>query len=467
MQRVSVSLGPWSKSSWALSKRKGRTAASAAKGQSQGLATDARAGGDDVAQELWGIKPQSPGISSSGDQTSAVTEEALKVFVEARPRTPGPASPSSSCSSKASFFTTYSPDSDELPGAASEMSDAADGLECGWSRRQSHATAMDPAAPSSPAANTAVASPSSFGMLQELRMRAGGIDLFGEASTIFAGFDPKSKGGDICVPASDMPLAIAGLKRLIADQRAKKGKPEMWEFRASPYVQFGQTLDDLMLCFCMWARTEEDGGGVVNVSKAFRRLTAYAKFMHEHHDILTSTPLTAASCLPILKTWNAKAIHSTEGKGLVFFLDLATVDMGGLKETLRNFDVLLRVVVWLMHATMFDPEAQRHGLSLCYNLNCLDFVEAISLMPLHVVFKLEGLMIGAVPVKLQSFLFLDSPLWISSLLKGFGMLMSAKVRKRLVAVKKAWQAPAERFGADCIPKGFAQCGGGSTANTLY
>ena len=332
-----------------------------------------------------------------------------------------------------------------------------------------------------PTASATTSTPtSSLGMLQELRKNAGGVDVYGEASSIFAGFDPKSNNSDLLVPAESMSLAVASLKQLISDQRAKgakKGEGRMWDFAGSPYAQFGKTLDDLIECFCMWARTDDGDdkagsssqgvGGMINVSKAFRRLMAFAKILDEHHEILTSTPLTAAQCVPLLKEWNAKATQSTEGKGCICFIDLASVEMKAFKETLKNFDVLLRVVVWLMHAAMFDPQCQKHGLSLCYNVDGLGFVEALALMPMSVVFKLQGLMIGAAPVKIRTILILDSPMWISSILKAFAMIMSAKVRKRLVAVKKAWKAPAERFGADCIPKGFAQCGGECETNILY
>ena len=158
---------------------------------------------------------------------------------------------------------------------------------------------------------------------------------------------------------------------------------------------------------------------------------------HPRPEILTSTPLTAAQCVPILKKWNAKTTHSTEGKGCICFIDLASVEMKALKETLKNFDVVLGVVVWLMHVAMFDPQCQKHSLSLCYNVDGLGFVEALSLMPMSVVFKLEGLMIGAAPVKIRTILILDSPVWISSIIKAFAMLMSAKVRKRVITVEKA------------------------------
>eukprot|EP00325_Prymnesiales_sp_UTEX-LB-985_P026453 CAMPEP_0174741416 /NCGR_PEP_ID=MMETSP1094-20130205/76273_1 /TAXON_ID=156173 /ORGANISM="Chrysochromulina brevifilum, Strain UTEX LB 985" /LENGTH=55 /DNA_ID=CAMNT_0015945297 /DNA_START=55 /DNA_END=222 /DNA_ORIENTATION=- len=47
-----------------------------------------------------------------------------------------------------------------------------------------------------------------------------------------------------------------------------------------------------------------------------------------------------------------------------------------------------------------------------------------------------------------------------------GVLMSKKLRKRIIAFGKAWHEPGKRFGTEAVPRGFAQCGGTFDGNLL-
>ena len=83
----------------------------------------------------------------------------------------------------------------------------------------------------------------------------------------------------------------------------------------------------------------------------------------------------------------------------------------------------------------------------------------MTLVPMKLGAKLDRLTIGVLPVKMKLILCLDSPRWMSIMMKVFGVFMSRKMRSRLKIKKQEWAYVAECFGQACIPAGFGECGG--------
>jgi len=342
------------------------------------------------------------------------------------------------------------------------------------------ASSLGGAAPSSEGASSNIA------MLSDLK-KAGGANLFGEVASIFGNWDPKSKTGDVHHPEMDMDGAIARIKEMVKEvvssyklkAKGKGGKAEeMWRFSASPHAAFGKTLDDMYTAFLMWAREDVSSprpglsndlrsDGIINVTKAFRRLESYAKWMEEHRELLTTVPLNSDTVRTVIATWGCKVSYADDGMALVC-VDLPSVEWKSFRESFKNHETLMRAVTWLIHAAIYDANSQLNGMALLYNVNCIGFGEALSLMPISTVLKLESLTVGVVPVRVRSFVILDSPPWVSAILRVFSAMVSKKVRKRIVTLKKDWGVPAERFGVGAIPYSFGggRCGGTFKGNML-
>uniref|UniRef100_A0A7S0IL42 CRAL-TRIO domain-containing protein n=1 Tax=Calcidiscus leptoporus TaxID=127549 RepID=A0A7S0IL42_9EUKA len=195
---------------------------------------------------------------------------------------------------------------------------------------------------------------------------------------------------------------------------------------------------------------------MTNVSKAFRRLDAYASWMEDAAEELTQPPLTTEEVLPLVRAWALRTSHDSQGR-LVWWLDIAQMQLEAIAQ--MPISEQLRGFVWFAHAIMFDERAQRHGMAIVENLACVGFWAAVTMVPMKLSVKLDRLTIGILPVKMKLILMLDTPRWMSVMMRIFSMFMSKKMQKRMVMCKKEWHAVGERLGADCVPSGFGECGG--------
>lgn len=183
-------------------------------------------------------------------------------------------------------------------------------------------------------ANDAEEPTSTVGMIKGINSLEGGTHYMAESLKTFSMSDGKNKKGDVSVAATDMAGALVKLKEMVAaaQQAAPAGSKKnlMWNFRASPHVAMGKTLDDGFRSFLMWARTgipgeeEEDEGsaaGLINVSKAFRRLESYADWMcvispsthgplidsaHGCHDRIFCARMALLAGRTLQRTWSTR-----------------------------------------------------------------------------------------------------------------------------------------------------------------
>lgn len=214
----------------------------------------------------------------------------------------------------------------------------------------------------------------------------------------------------------------------------------------------------------MWARLgaqdddddEVGEAGTINVSKAFRRLEAYAAWMEDAAADLTSSPLTAASVGPALAAFPLSTSYDDKGR-LVWWVDMKAIDKKAVHAV--PVEELFRMFVWYSHAVMYDANAQSNGIVFVENIASMGFWASMTLVPMSLGAKLDRLTIGILPVKMKLILMLDCPTWISAIMKVFGVFMSKKMKQRMVYLKKEWGAPAEHFGAAAVPAGFAECNG--------
>ena len=316
------------------------------------------------------------------------------------------------------------------------------------------------------------------GMLKAIEKSSDGTNVLRETIQTMKMSDGKTVKGDVLLPIANIKgVALTELRKLVEAAKAsgKKGSAK-WEFRTSPHAQFGKSLDDTLIAFLAWARVgsddepdtpgENEGGDgqMTNVSKAFRRLEAYADWMESTGDDLVEPPLSGASVVEPLKVWTIQASYDATDR-LVWWIDLGKLDNDAFKTL--PAEQSLRALTWFMHAVMYDAKAQQNGCVIVENLAQLSFWKGMTLVPMKLSVKLDRLTIGVAPVKMKLFLCLDTPAWMSALMRLFGTFMSKKMMKRMVLLKKDWGRAAEVCGGvEFVPTGYGECGGTLTADPV-
>ena len=224
-----------------------------------------------------------------------------------------------------------------------------------------------------------------LGMAAAMKDASKGTDVIGESVKTFSMMGGgKNQKGDVLMSADNVAGAIELIKKMIADDTAKKpAKAGKWAFRASPHAAFGKTIEDSFAAFLRWAQVgsddEEEGGSPtqeVNVSAAFRRIEAYAEWMEGNAAELAEPPLTAQSIEAALRCWCSQATYDADGR-FVWWLDFKKLDKAAIKaETVTNH---LRSMVWYSHAMMYDEKAQANGMVIVEDAAQMGFWTAMTL----------------------------------------------------------------------------------------
>lgn len=307
---------------------------------------------------------------------------------------------------------------------------------------------------------------STHSVMSELKKSSDGTNIIKEYKDIFS--KEKASGSDqkddkICPEDAALDL----LKTFIEEKKesiAKEEKRKKWEFETSPHEHFGKTLDDTYAAFLSWARCKEDKG-MINVSKAFRRLESYADWMHETGNDLTEPPLTPQSVKKAVDVWAFNSSIDKEGR-LVWWNDIAKIDLRQVKKEYKPEDHL-RAFVWYIHGVMYNKSAQSNGMVFVQNLNKLGMIDCFTIMPAKVSTKLDRLTIGVLPVKMQCCYMFESPTWVNIFMKIVGMFMSKKMKERMVFLKDWSETETDKIGGlEAIPKGFGKVDGTLEGNII-
>jgi hypothetical protein len=231
-----------------------------------------------------------------------------------------------------------------------------------------------------PADDDATKEPTTGAGILKAMTKVGGAGAMKESISTFSSADGKTKKGDQYT--TDAAVALDALKALVAeklepaDGKAKKkhkrkkkaDDDEKWKFATSPHALFGKTWDDVLHAFVRWATqdpTEDDDVQAgeplkINITKAFRRLEAYADWMHSTGTDLTEPPLSAESVQKAWAVWRMRTSIDADGR-FVWWFDLGKLDMAQVKAC-PVVDTL-RVFVWFSHAILLNANAQDHGMA--------------------------------------------------------------------------------------------------------
>jgi hypothetical protein len=236
------------------------------------------------------------------------------------------------------------------------------------------------------------------------------------------------------------------LKEMVDIEKATpQHRPQKWNFATVPLEPFQKTLDDVFVAFLLWAKVEDSNQ--FNVSRAFERLSAYAKWMDNTGRDMIDPPLTVDS---IRKAWNMKVSYDKAGH-FVWWLDFSDIDLERIKSIPAEEN--LRIFVWFSHLAMLDPHAQQNGCVLVQNLGKIQFWNSLTLLNPTLAHKIDRLTIGTMPVKMKQIYVCESPQWAQMLVKLMMPFLSPIVRDRIVFLGNP-KILEDILGLDCIPSGF-------------
>ena len=291
--------------------------------------------------------------------------------------------------------------------------------------------------------------------------------VFGSYLDVVKTAHGKDMGGDVY--ADDIESGVVMLQNMVAraikDAGAKEG--QKWTFAAVPLQEFGAKMDDVYVAFLRWSgvdSSDEDEheacnlkGGVnkreifpINVTKAFRRLTAYATWMDEQRDILLDPPLNLDSVQQAKNLLYSRVTHDDCGR-VVWWLDLGQTNFKQMKHLAH--EEILRFFVWLSHLIMTDESAQRNGIVFLDSMDAVSFYQYMTMLPYQLGITIDKFMIGVTPLKTKLVVFLKRPRWFDV---GFGLLsvfLPARMKMR-VSQPDNEQASIEDIVGSNIPVGF-------------
>lgn len=312
--------------------------------------------------------------------------------------------------------------------------------------------------------------------------------VLGEYISVVGNADGKDIRGDVYAD-SGLEEGLLLLQLMVKDIASQSQENELaWTFRTSPLHDFGKTTDDILLAFLRWSMVDNSGnennggdgcsliGGVnkyastssekVNVSKAFRRLTAYVQWMESVSEDLLHAPLTHASVANSLSIFSIHATHDLCGR-LIWWVNLGKTDIYQMKtqpprETTRMF-------VWVAHLLFLDEGAQTKGLVVVDDMSHIGFWEYMTMLPLHVGISVDRFLISVTPLKAKNVVLMHRPKWAEigySLLSWF---LTSKMKSRVTMVERGEEIDVLNKvvgGAEFIPTEFSNVKGEITADLI-
>lgn len=258
--------------------------------------------------------------------------------------------------------------------------------------------------------------------------------------------DKQPKEPDVMADSEEDALTM--LKQEVESAKsAKQKRPQKWNFATVPLDCFSKTLDDILMAFVRWSKTDD---GKFNLTRAFERLTAYATWMDNTGRDMIDPPLTTESIKDAWTAWNMKVSYDKAGH-FVWWFDIAQLDVEKVKAI--PVEENLRLFVWLAHFAMLDPQAQQNGCVLVENLGKLQLWTGMTLIQPNLARKIDRLTIGTMPVKMKQVYVCESPQWATVLTKMMKPFLSPVVKDRIVFLENP-KVLEDILGLDCIPTGF-------------
>lgn len=311
--------------------------------------------------------------------------------------------------------------------------------------------------------------------------------VIGEYRSVVAGADGVDLKGDVY--AKNIDEALKSLQAMVQEKMESASEDDIalsWTFPTTPLADFDKTIDDVLLAFLRWSVVdtnaddkscnlignmnkyhsssasagEEDETSLykINVTKAFRRLTAYISWMRSVSSHL-DTPLTFESISPSLSIFSIHVTHDSCGR-LVWWVNLGKTDMSAFKS--QSVRETTRLFVWVSHLLFLDVGAQTKGLLVIDDMASISFYEYMTMLPVQVGISVDRFLISVTPLKAKNVVLMHLPKWAEI---GYGLLswfLTAAMKSRVTMVTKGEEIETLKKvvgGSEYIPTEFGTFGG--------
>ena len=305
--------------------------------------------------------------------------------------------------------------------------------------------------------------------------------VIGEYRSVVAGADGVDLKGDVY--AKNIDEALKSLQAMVQVKMESASEDDIalsWTFPTTPLADFDKTIDDVLLAFLRWSVVdtnaddkscnlignmneyagEEDETSLrkINVTKAFRRLTAYISWMRSVSSHL-DTPLTFESISPSLSIFSIHVTHDSCGR-LVWWVNLGKTDMSAFKS--QSVRETTRLFVWVSHLLFLDVGAQTKGLLVIDDMASISFYEYMTMLPIQVGISVDRFLISVTPLKAKNVVLMHLPKWAEI---GYGLLswfLTAAMKSRVTMVTKGEEIETLQKvvgGSEYIPTEFGTFGG--------
>lgn len=308
--------------------------------------------------------------------------------------------------------------------------------------------------------------------------------MIGEFSSVVKGADGVDLKGDRVAAA--YPEGIEMLKAMIQEvvsTSESKDDKLAWSFRTTPLKDFGKTIDDVLLAFLRWSTVDQKSshsdkscsliGGInnypfsapanaehdsnINVSKAFRRLTSYTRWMKSVSSDLKE-PLTFESVSPSLSTFSIQMTHDSCDR-LVWWINLGKTDMSAFKS--QSPRETIRLFIWVAHFLFLDERAQTKGLVVVDDMANVNFYEYMTMLPVNVGLSLDRFLISVTPLKTKNVVLMHLPKWAEIAYSLLSWFLTSKMKSRVTIVADGEESETLKNvvgGSQFIPLDFSDYG---------
>lgn len=268
----------------------------------------------------------------------------------------------------------------------------------------------------------------------------------------------KDEKGDIRVQT--MKKAMESLVSLIPEDGGKDGKFKYASMHLGSDIGpcVGKTRDDVHRAFLLWSQKEKDReNDSFNVTKAFRRLEAFADYQLRMYEPYFNTPvdITSKAIIKASQFLNIKTLADTCDGAVVIIIDLAKLDYEGLDNKDYDMKDFLRYYWAYMLNTMFDDAACSQGSIIIEGLGGCGISDMYKMNRIMKPIEndMNEMFYGVMPYKMKMVILVGTPWWLSALIRFMRLFLSKKMSSR---IKNLYMKDMYKIigGADRLPLGY-------------